>query len=59
MSEVRRLVVRLINAIRSRRASALHREIVSHLTLIEDEYVRRGLSVDAPRSATLGALRAE
>jgi predicted permease len=55
MGSVRRLFQRLINVIRPGREEAgLAREIASHLSLLEDEYRRRGQSADeARRSARL------
>ena len=44
---MRRFFNRLVNVFRSRRADEeLSREVASHLALLEDEHVRRGL---APR----------
>jgi len=59
---MRRFALRLLNAIRPVRAEdELTREIASHLALMEDEYLRRGLSADAARLAarrTLGSTAA-
>src|SRR5687767_1527604 len=55
MGALRRLFSRLINVIRpSREEISLEREIHAHLSLLEDEYRRRGQSADeARRSARL------
>jgi len=55
MGGVRRFFWRLINVIRpSREEASLAREIASHLSLLEDQYRRRGQSADeARRSARL------
>ena len=56
MSSPRRLLARLLNALRPRRAEPeLAREIAAHLALIEEDYQRRGLS---PEEAALAARRA-
>jgi predicted permease len=48
--EVRRSFIRLRNALRPRAAeSELGRELTAHLALLEDEYVRRGLTRAAAR----------
>lgn len=54
-THLRRFVTRLWNALRPGRAEAeLSRELASHLTLLEDEYRRRGLSAaEAQRAARL------
>ncbi|MBA2305888.1 MAG: ABC transporter permease [Acidobacteria bacterium] len=52
MGLVKRLLWRLFNVLRSNRAeSELAREIASHLSLLEDEYRRRGLTADDARRA--------
>jgi predicted permease len=52
MASLRRFVFRLLNAVLpGRRESDLTREIASHLTLLEDDFRRRGLSPDAARAA--------
>ncbi len=56
MRYVRRLFAKLYNLIRRGRAdSELNREVASHLTLLEDEFVRRGMS---PEEARMEARRA-
>ena len=53
---MRRFFNRLVNVFRSRRADEeLSREVASHLALLEDEHVHRGL---APHEARLAARRA-
>ena len=48
----RRFVLRLVNVFRSgRREQELARETVAHLSLLEDEYRRRGMSADEARTA--------
>ena len=55
-ADLRRSIVRLKNAIAPAAAeSELDRELTAHLTLLEDEYVRRGLT---PAAARLEARRA-
>ena len=55
MAAIRRLLLRVLNALRPGRADAeLAREIDAHLNLIEDELRRRGVP---PESARLGARR--
>jgi putative ABC transport system permease protein len=55
MSGVRRFVGRLVNFLRPARTEAdLDRELASHLALLEDEFLRRGLS---PEEARLQARR--
>ncbi len=50
MGRVRRLFWRLVHTIRPGHAEdELDREIASHLTLLEDEYRRRGLTADQAR----------
>ena len=52
MSALRRAVVRLFNAVRpSRREGDLSREVSAHLALIEDDFIRRGMTRDAARLA--------
>src|SRR5262245_61990847 len=55
MSELRRFLQRLLNALRpSRREAELEREFAAHLALIEEECLRRGASAeDARRSARM------
>ena len=55
MGRARRFLRRLANVIQPDREDAgLEREIASHLTLLEDDYQRRGLSAEeARRSARL------
>ncbi len=49
---MRRLLLRLINVLRPHRAEGdLTREIASHLTLLEDEYLRRGMTPEQARQA--------
>jgi putative ABC transport system permease protein len=56
MSALRRFLLRLRDFLRPGRAEAdLAREVASHLALLEDEYVRRGMS---PEDARLAARRA-
>ena len=56
MASLRRFWLRLINACRPSRAEPdLHRELASHLQLIEDDFRRRGLS---RQDASLAAKRA-
>jgi hypothetical protein len=57
MSQLRRFVLRLINALRADRADRdLGREIASHLALLEDEYQHRGMSPDEARFAARRAI---
>jgi len=57
MSRVRRMVLRLWNALRPGRGDAdLAREIAAHLALSEEEFARRGLPPDAARLAARRAL---
>jgi putative ABC transport system permease protein len=57
MSELRRWLLRLRNAIRPARADAeLDREVAAHLQLLEDDFRRRGLSPDDARVAARRAL---
>lgn len=52
MSSIRRFALRLGNFFRSGRAERdLRREIASHLGLLEDEYVRRGMALEDARLA--------
>lgn len=45
MSALRRFFLRLVNVVRPGRAEPdLAREVASHLALLEDEFVRRGMS---------------
>jgi hypothetical protein len=60
MSSLRRFLARLLNALRPGRAEPeFEREIASHLALIEEDYVRRGLSSEEAALAarrTLGSV---
>ncbi|MPY90723.1 MAG: FtsX-like permease family protein, partial [Luteitalea sp.] len=57
MAVMRRFLLRLYRLLRSRSAERdLDRELASHLTLLQDEFVRRGLSVDAAHTAARRAL---
>ena len=52
MSSVRRLVQRLYNVFRPDRSERdLAREVTSHLSLLEEEFQRRGMSVEEARVA--------
>jgi hypothetical protein len=52
MSALRRIILRLLNALRPGRAeSDLAREVSAHLALIEDDFIRQGMSQDAARQA--------
>ena len=52
MSAPRRFLLRLLNFVRPGRTERdLAREVASHLALLEDEYVRRGLSPEEARRA--------
>jgi predicted permease len=52
VSFLRRILFRLSNAFRSGRAEReLTREIAAHLTLLQDEFQRRGMSAEAARVA--------
>ena len=52
MSEARRFFQRLYNLFRSGSAeSQVDRELSAHLALLEDEFVRQGMSVDQARLA--------
>jgi predicted permease len=55
MAPIRRFLSRLVNALRPARAERdLSRELASHVTLLEDEYRRRGMPPEeARRAATL------
>src|SRR5215471_16985717 len=54
---MRRLLLRILNAFRSRREeSELEREIASHLTLLEDDFKKRGISPEEGRRAARLAL---
>jgi putative ABC transport system permease protein len=60
VSEVRRLLRRLTNALLPGRAEAARaREVAAHLALIEDEYRRRGLSDEDARRAARRAFGSE
>ncbi|HEU0094166.1 MAG TPA: permease prefix domain 1-containing protein, partial [Vicinamibacteria bacterium] len=55
MSALRRFFLRLYNALRPGRTEPdLARELASHLTLLEEEFIRRGLT---PEEARLAAVR--
>lgn len=57
MSGLRRLLLRLYHVIRPSAGEAdLDRELKSHLTLLEDEYERRGLTSEAARLAARRAV---
>jgi predicted permease len=57
MGSLSRFLRRLFNVIRPYRdEAALEREIASHLSMLEDEYRRRGLPADAARRAARLAL---
>jgi putative ABC transport system permease protein len=52
MTSLRRLFFRLLNATRPRRAEPdLDRELAAHLRLLEDDFQRRGLSLEEARLA--------
>jgi len=56
MAPLRRFLLRLYNFLRPGRAEReLGRELSSHLTLLEDEFQRRGMT---PEEARLAARRA-
>ena len=56
MKHLRRMIAKLLNLFRNNRADAeLAREVASHLVLLEDEFIRRGMT---PEEATLAARRA-
>src|SRR6266704_819361 len=56
MSALRRFLQRLHNFLRPARTEPdLAREVASHLTLLEDELIRRGMT---PEEARLAAMRA-
>jgi predicted permease len=57
-SDVRRWLLRLANALRPGRGEEeLARELASHLALLEDEYVRRGLGREQARDAARRAFQ--
>jgi putative ABC transport system permease protein len=57
MAPLRRFLLRLFNACGSRRAeSDLDRELAAHLRLLEDDWRRRGLSLDDARLAARRSL---
>lgn len=57
MAGLRRWIARLLNSLRHTRAEAeLAREMDAHLTQIEDDYRRRGLSAEAARRAARQAM---
>jgi putative ABC transport system permease protein len=52
MSALRRIILRLLNALRPGRVeSDLAREVSAHLALIEDDFIRQGMSQGAARQA--------
>src|SRR4029453_11900997 len=52
MFALRRLLLRLRNVVRSGAAEReLEREMAAHLSLLEDEFQRRGMSADEARAA--------
>jgi predicted permease len=54
---VKRLILRLYNALHPGRAEReLARELASHLALLEDDFIRRGLTADDARAAARRAL---
>src|ERR1700716_2697457 len=54
---IRRVLLRLFNALHPRRCeNDLVREIDAHLALLEDDFLRRGMSADAARVAARRAL---
>ena len=56
MAHLRRIAARLRNLLVNKRAEVdLAREVASHLTLLVDDFVRRGMS---PEEARLAARRA-
>ena len=58
MSSLRRFFLRLVNVVRPDRAEHdLAREVSCHLTLLEDEFIRRGMSKDDARVAARRAFR--
>ena len=58
MATIRRLLLRTLNFLRPSRAeAALARELETHLSLIEEDYRRRGLSAAEARAAARRALR--
>lgn len=60
MSVLRRFFLRLLNVVRPERAEPdLAREVSSHLTLLEDEFTRRGMSAEDARLAARRAFRGE
>src|SRR5256885_15261725 len=51
-SRIRRLLFRLLNAIRPGRSDPeLEREIAAHLVLLQDDFIRRGMTPDQARAA--------
>src|SRR5437016_13758879 len=51
-SRMRRLLFRLLNAIRPGRSDPeLEREIAAHLALLQDDFIRRGMTPDQARFA--------
>jgi hypothetical protein len=54
---MRRFLLRLCNAVSSRHAeNELARELASHLALLEDDFRRRGMTVDEARLAAKRAI---
>jgi predicted permease len=57
MSALRRFLLRLHNFLRpARTESDLAREVASHLALLEDEFIRRGMTREEARPAAMRAL---
>src|SRR5437870_2542099 len=57
MSALRRLVLRCVNVFRpDRTQSELERELACHLTLLEDDFQRRGMTPEEARRAARRAL---
>jgi hypothetical protein len=60
MSSPRRLLHRVFNAVRPSKAERdLTREVSSHLTLLEDEFQRRGMTPAEARVAARGVEQAK
>src|SRR5262245_12969052 len=56
MSHLRRLLLRLLNFLRPEPAEReLSRELEAHLSLLEDEFLRRGLTPEDARHAAMRA----
>src|SRR5882672_675894 len=57
MAQLRRFFIRLVNVLRPEHAERdLAREMASHLALLEDEYQRRGMTLDEARFAARRAM---